>query len=78
MLADVHLQQLFPAAVAEHAHQGIIHFDKASLGGREKKAFVNVIEQLAVAALHLPPFADVFQHIDGLHTLFQGPVNARG
>ena len=77
-MRDVGLQQLIPAAVAEHANQRVIDFDKAAVGGGEEQPFLNVVEQFAVALFHFQAVADVLQHVNGLHALAAGAVDARG
>ena len=74
LVANVGLQQLFPAAVAQHADQRIVDFDKAAVGGGEEQSFLNVVEQFAIALLHFQAIADVLQHMDGLHALVAGAV----
>ena len=76
--ANVGLQQLFPAVVAEHANQRVIDLDKAAVGRGEEQPFLNVVEQFAVALLHFQAIADVLQHVDGLHALAAGAVYPRG
>ena len=50
---NIDLQQFFAAGVSQHAHHGIVDFDKTSGGRAEEQAFLNVVEQFAVAALGL-------------------------
>ena len=76
--ANVGLQQLFPAAIAEHANQRVIDFDKAAVGGGEEQPFLNVVEQFAVSLFDFQAVADVLQHVDGLHALAAGAVDPRG
>jgi hypothetical protein len=60
LAGNIHLQEFFPAGVAEHGDQSIIHFHEAAFGGAEKEPFLNVVEQFAVTALGLAAVRDVF------------------
>ena len=75
--ADVNLQQVFPAAVAEHANQRVVDLDEAAVGRGEEQPFLNVVEQLPVTLFHLEAITDVLQHMDGLHALAAGAVHPR-
>ena len=74
--ANVDLQQIFPAAVAEHADQCVVDFDEAAVGRGEEQSFLNVVEQFPVSLLHFQAVADVLQHVDGLHAFAAGAVHA--
>ena len=41
---NIYLQKFFAAGVAEHRHQGVIHFNKSTLGRAEEQAFLDMIE----------------------------------
>src|SRR5450631_768657 len=75
---DVELNDFFAAAVAEDANHGIVDFHEAALGGREENSFLNVIEELAIAALGFAAVGDVLEHVDGLELGAAGGMNARG
>ncbi len=78
LAANVGLQQLFPVAIAQHAHQSIVDFDKAAVRRGEEKPFLNVVEQFPVSLFHFETVADVFQHVNGLHALVIGAMHAGG
>ena len=50
---NIDLQQFLAAAVSQHPHHGVIDFDEAAARRAEKQAFLNVIEQFAIAPLGL-------------------------
>ena len=54
------MQQLVAATTAEHANQGVIDFNKASIGAAEKEAFLNIVKKLAVTALGFAAIGNVF------------------
>src|SRR3954465_5951010 len=57
-------QQLFPAAVAEHADQRVIDFHKRAIRHGKENSFLHVLEQLTVALLSLVSVADIAKHVD--------------
>ena len=63
---NVELNDLFPTAIAEDANQRVVDFDEAALGCGEENSFLNVVEQLAIAALGFAPVGDVLEHVHGL------------
>ena len=75
---DIHLQQLLPAAITQHADQRIVHFNKASFRRREEKALLNVVKQFSIATLRFAAIGDVFENVNGLKPLIVCPMNTRG
>ena len=69
--------KFFAAGIAEHAHHGIVDFDEASGGRAEEQAFLNIVEEFAVAALGLAPVRNIFQDVNGLQTFVGGAMHAR-
>ncbi len=73
---NVDLQQFFAAAIAQHAHHGIVDFDEAAFGRTEEQAFLNIVEELAVAALGFAAVGNIFQHVNGLQSLVRRSMHA--
>ena len=73
----IHLQKFFAAAVTEHADQGVIHFNEASVGRGEEEAFLDVVKQFAIAPLRFTPTRAV-RKTPGtvLNTASHGMVNS--
>ena len=74
---NIYLQELVAAGVPQHTHHGVIDFDKPSLRTGEVQPFLDVVEQLAIAAFRLAAIGNVLKHVDGLQTLAVGAVNTR-
>ena len=71
------MQQFIAAVVAEHADQGVIDFDEASIRAAEKQSFLNVVEQFAIAAFGFAAVGDVLQNMNGLKAFVAGGMNLR-
>ena len=63
---DVNLKQFLTAAVAEHAHHGVVDFDKASGRSTEEESFLDVVEEFAISPLGFAPVGNIFQNMDRL------------
>ena len=62
--ADVGAEQLVARGVAEHAHHRVVDVEKASVGCGEEQAFLNAVEELAIAALGFAAVGHVLQNVD--------------
>src|SRR5882724_12420426 len=60
---NVHLQQFVATVIAQNSHQGIVHFDKAPVRRGEKDAFLDGVEQFAIALLGFAPVGDVLKNV---------------
>ena len=74
LLPRIAMQKLFPTVVAEHPNQGVVDFDESAIRATEKQAFLDVVEQFAVAAFGLTPVSDVLQDMDRLQSFTAGGV----
>ena len=72
----IHLQKFFAAAVTEHADQGVIHFNEASVGRGEEEAFLDVVKQFAIAPLRFTPIGNILENMNGLKVLVICTMNA--
>ena len=75
---NIDLQQFLAAAVSQHPHHGVIDFDETAARRAEEQAFLNVVEQFAIATLGLAPVGNIFQHVDGLQAFVRSAMHARG
>ena len=66
LASDIDLKKLFAGLVSEHADQGIVDLDETALGSGEKDAFLNGVEQLAIAPLRFLPIGNVLEDMNGL------------
>ena len=73
---NVHLQQFVATGVAQNAHQGVVHFDKTPVRRGEEDAFLDGVEQFAIALLGFAPVGDVLENVHGLHLGAGSGVNA--
>ena len=75
---DIHIEQLFPAGVAQHAHEGFVDFDEATVGRGEVETFLDIVEEFPVAPFGLATVGDVFQNVDGFATFGLARVQTGG
>ena len=72
---DIDGEQFIPAAVPQHPYHRVIHFDEAASRCAEEQAFLNVVEELAIAPLGLAAVRDILQNVDGLEAIATCPVH---
>src|SRR5258708_6307359 len=74
-LARVRVQQSVAAVVAEHADQRVVDLNEAAVRAAEEEPFLNVVEQLAIAALGFAAVGDVLEYMDGLEAFAAGGMH---
>ncbi len=63
--AYVGAQEFVAGTVAEHAHHGVVDVEKAAVGRGEEQAFLNAVEEFAIAALGFAAIGHILQNVDG-------------
>jgi len=71
------VQQFFSAGMPEHAHQRVIDLDESAIRTAKEQAFLNVVEQFAVAAFGLSAVSDVLQYMNRLQSFAAGGMHLR-
>src|SRR5258708_3327470 len=61
---DIDFEQLLAAGISQHADQRLVNLDKASVRSGEVEAFLDVVEQLAIATLGFLPVGNILQNVN--------------